>query len=97
MRSQQLIKPKQMKIKFHLDFKNIGLVLTVLFVAFIVVELYFAYTYLYQNLRIDDDAIVTSNIVRVNLEDYKKTIELLDGYEQYQPPPLFLIRPNPFE
>ncbi|MBI2607899.1 MAG: hypothetical protein HYW51_03685 [Candidatus Doudnabacteria bacterium] len=75
---------------------KIGLFLSLIFVLIILLESYLLYYNLYLKLFAEPETIPQSNIVRVNLSEYQKTIEVIEELESYSPPRLFLNRFNPF-
>ena len=76
---------------------NLTLILTLLLLAVLAAEAYFVYSNMYRSLSLKDDEIAPSNVVRVDLKSYQRTIDLLDSLKSYQPPALNLKQPNPFK
>ena len=86
-----------MKLKVNPIFKNIGFVLTLIFILVILAELYFIYFNLFTKLTVTDDAIIPTNIVRVDLKTYQDTIDDLDEAETFEAHPVYPLRGNPFK
>lgn len=84
-------------LKLNKNIGSIGFILTITLIAVLLIEIYLIYFLLYRNVWISDDAIIPNNIVRVDLADYNKTIDLLNELESFSPNPLVLSRPNPFK
>jgi hypothetical protein len=70
---------------------NLLLILTILF------ECYLAYTALYLNLDPQAEAVVLNKIVKVDLNAYKTTTNLIQLRVDFKPGIRDLINPNPFK
>lgn len=75
---------------------NTGLILTLVFILLLLFEIYLTYGSVYQKLVANPEIIQDSNIVRVDLEAYNETIDLIEKLEIYSPPSLLFNRFNPF-
>ena len=84
----------KIKIKFK---PGINTVLTVATILVILSELYLLYTYIYQNFNVVVVPASDAKIVRVNNNDYKSTIDLLNGFKDYTPEILPPTNPNPLQ
>ena len=63
-----------------------AVILTLLFLLLIGIEAYLLYYKVYGNLSTDiNDISVDVNIVRLDVSNYNKIIELLDSLNAYQP------------
>lgn len=72
--------------KFTKKLFNPGLILVLLFLLLIGVEAYVLYYKVYGNLSTGiEDVAVDVNIVRLDLNNYNKMVELLDSLNSYQP------------
>jgi hypothetical protein len=87
---------KNIDIKFDIKRIKIGLALTIVFGLILILEIYLAYDGLYSKLSTESETVEESNVVRVDLEAYNKTIELIDKLENFTPPNLILNNFNPF-
>jgi hypothetical protein len=76
---------------------NLNVSLTVVLLLLLAVEGYWIFSNLYVNLAVNTDIIAPSNIVRVDLDAYQDTIDLLDDLKNYKPDVLQLKRGNPFK
>jgi hypothetical protein len=72
-------------------------VLILLFLLLLGVEAYILYSKVYGNLftGINEEIVVENKIVRLDLNNYNKTLELLDGLQAYSAPELNIN--NPFK
>lgn len=75
---------------------KLNLILTLALGLVLVFEIYLAYAHIFDNLSVESAEAVRSNIVRVNLESYKGTIEFLENQQSFTAPPINLKRANPF-
>lgn len=75
---------------------NFNLILTLVLLLVLLYEAYMVYSFVYLNLRVNPDQITPSNIVRVNLQAYKNTIDYLDAQKNFTARSLNLPRSNPF-
>ncbi|MBX4187495.1 MAG: hypothetical protein KW802_04610 [Candidatus Doudnabacteria bacterium] len=75
---------------------NPTVILTILFAALLLVEAYWLYYKVYGNLSTNvEDAAVEVNIVRLDINNYNKMINLLDSLKVYKP--VFTEVENPFK
>lgn len=75
---------------------NLSWLLSFLIIVIVVFELYLAYVYLYPNLNVTEEVVLTKNIVRVDLKSYDSTINLLDELESFVGSPVNITNTNPF-
>ncbi|MBI2356205.1 MAG: hypothetical protein HYV13_03320 [Candidatus Doudnabacteria bacterium] len=75
---------------------KINFILTLVLALVLLWELYLAYIHIFKNFNQELPEVASSNIVRVNLENYRKTIDLLEEQENFAPAPVNFLRSNPF-
>jgi hypothetical protein len=71
------------------------LLLILLFLALLGVEAYLLYYQVYGNLSTGIENVSVDNSVRLDLSNYKTTLDLLDSNSTYLPPGL--VTNNPFK
>ena len=73
-----------------------GLFLVLVFLILVAIEGYLLYFKVYRSLSIGvDTKAINYNIVRLDLNNYNKTLKLLDELNSFSPPNLFIN--NPFD
>ena len=89
-----------MKLNANLNFKNksfnVSATLSILLVLILLVELWVAYSKMYQIIFNQTDPDVSPNVVRVNLQQYNQTIDYIKSLEAFEAPNLTLPRANIF-
>lgn len=76
---------------------NIGSAITILLVLLFLAELYFIYFQLYKKLNAQPTEVFLNRIVKVDLQAYQETSDLITGLRNYAPEPPLLENPNPFQ
>ena len=72
-------------VKNKFSFLSLGTVLTLVFLFLVIVLVYSVYTKLYLSIFGRTELITPANIVRVDLQNYQQTIELINRLEAFTP------------
>ena len=72
-------------------------ILGIIFVVVIAIEAYLLYYRVYGSLLAQPDEVADEKIVRLDINSYNKTVQLLDAYRQYVPAGQFPKNINPFK
>ena len=84
------------KLKLHIKIRP-KVWLMVLLLVLMLYESYLLYYKVYANLSVEtvEDPLADKKIVRLNFDNYKKTLDFLDGLKNYTPPTTTVA--NPFK
>ena len=85
------------KVKLNRKWVNLSLLLVGVFVLILVWEAYLLYSLFYTKLFGQDTDLITGRIVRLDLNSYNHTLQLLDSDKNFTPQPLNLPNSNPFK
>lgn len=73
-----------------------NLLLSIIFIIIIAYEIFVLYYHVYPSLSTEYTEIPNQNIVRLDLDAYSKTLQLLDSSVNFAPPIWNLINVDPF-
>ncbi len=76
---------------------NIGTVINILLVVLFLMGLYFTYFRLYKKMNAEPTEVFLNRIVKVDLQAYQETSDLITRLRNYAPEQLLLENPNPFQ
>jgi len=80
-----------------LNIASVEVLLVAVLVVVVLFEIYLGYTNFYKRLFVEPNILPTENIVRVDLNKYNETINLIESYENYSPENYNLNTTNPFQ
>lgn len=86
----------KININFKVKSVNVSATLSILLILVLLFELYLAYNRIYSTLFTQDQPDIEANVVRVNLQQYNKTLDYLKSFQTFEAKNPTLPRANIF-